>query len=632
MKNFLKYIERNQIYLGLDNIYKYSYQELIIYFNLLQRLYDLYCDVGNIPNFQDNNYNKYHEYKIELSFLLHKCYLELRLSKEKFELRYNSSKGNCLYDALSKTINTICDNNEDYKNFIIEHLKATFNQDIVLKSLKILGKTKKTFFEKIMKKVNTGLNIIDILLEKKFDENIIRLLIGTFYELTKHEYINFVNFDNNNIVQPTILKDKSWGNEFEISLASKLFRISIKLYNSQGEHNSQIYDLSNINNPIQLNLAYISPNHYNSIRQKSDDVSIENSENIPLNIDFNLIIKHFIDIIEKNNIEINLNEEGLDQEINYRTKNLGMPFVSYKRASKKSFKQSDKQSDKQSIKQNHIKTKKQSIKQNHIKTKKQSSKKAKKDDRMENNKIQPDVLKTIKRDTQIKIIKEIEKNPSKIEMYQDILNHINVDLKLSLADLFLCKTLNNKNSLYYSFMVVLNDYLKKNVIYKQILFNKIVETDYLDNIENIFLEDKLDIDTIKILCFKNMINTKDKLSFDLQYHIDNPDLSKKIGKIGKKLLRKDYDGDIITTTSLCDFFMLNITIVTEEEITNFQYKNPAIIIENTDKINNNNLVLALDTKKSDTINVRRYYPTDNLNNISIDKSLLNYNDVISSFK
>ena len=64
------------------------------------------------------------------------------------------------------------------------------------------------------------------------------------------------------------------------------------------------------------------------------------------------------------------------------------------------------------------------------------------------------------------IVQIVQNNPEKLELYEDLLEYINLDIYLGDYNITICETDTGINSLYYSFTKQINYYLENNVYKK----------------------------------------------------------------------------------------------------------------------------------------------------------------------
>lgn len=549
---YKKYISLHNEYLSLKDYGKITIDNKIKFFKYINNFYNLYIDPNNIPKDKTSREFKYYRsWKHDLLILLQKAYLEIILNMNNKELQYNSASGNCLYDSTAKLINKLILSNEDYFQLLKQSFYIYFNNKLV-----------------------------DEILNTPLDEGKVRLLVGNFYELNKEEYSLFIV----NGEDPKILKNKNWGGELELNIISKLFNVKINVYNSEGFRDSHNY---NENGSIyNIDVAYISPNHYNCTRNLDEEINTENSENVPLNLDYLYVIeKVYMKVLNNLDIPIDLNT---DYDIDFLNYTLPRPdinpnIIKTKKKKKGAYKNKNNSKKNQTIKNNR----KYNTKSFVYNTK--------------------SFINNIKRD---KIPKGLNR---------DLLNLIKVDIRLRNYDFTLCETSEVVNSLYFSFMKLINNYFDNNIEYKEIIINKIL--DYKFDVYN----GEFDIEVIKLLCFNNMIYNSDNLIRNLIEELGEEKMGNlNLKKYGKKMMKKETNGGLLSTVSLCDFFMTNLVIINKSKITLFEYNKGNIKIKEIDNIGNNIMVMYLEEK---------YYPLRHIrDNSKILKTLINYNEIISSFK
>ena len=720
-------VSEGGFYLGLDEYNKYRYIEKVQFFNIIDNIYNSFDTNKPVKksneSLEDYNirYDEYNEQKTLFILLMNKAYLELQLSKDNKELRYTVSDGNCLFDSIARSLNKLIKIDNTYLPLLKSELYKHFDRSNIDKIL-------------------PNNNII------KLDQHIIRQMVADYYKNNKEEYQPYRGGEEYNISKNTI-----WGGEIELVIVSKIFNIRLNLYNSGGKQHKRDYNINNSTKKIDL--AYVSPNHYQCIREIKEDISINDCYNFPLNLDFENLISLLIRICDDLNIPYNIIDDRTEK--NYNTFSVPRPMSYPKKSNKYRDKKTRKKKKKRGspkldtnpvqiafrdhidmrftelgyhlqlnskvkviiggngntsflakengtaesqfknkkylgdnndylavkayldLKTRELKTafpkrvtfgnvryetanrncinvwganesnwnlpngtdikgsgmaksmQKQKdgvygivttpvkglpssdIPINRLNNIRSNSKKTKKVSAYKNNK-----KKYNKTELRDYIIGMIEKRPERIREYEDILGFINLDIFLGSLNLTLCEPETGINSIYYSFAVLLNKFMNKNKGYKEHIFDKILNTGYIEFVETLGIED------IKKLCFNNMIKNHIKLTVDLKDHIDKDKI--KIKKYGKHYLKNNSAGGLITTVSLCDFFEIDIVIIYKtNKIVLFRYGNP-IIIQDIANIEENkyNIILALE---------EFYYPAKHITDTSHDvKNLIDYQEIQKS--
>lgn len=719
-------VREGGLYLGLDEYNKYSYGNKVQFFNIIDSLYKSFD--ANKPvrksneSLEDYNirYDKYNEDKTLFILFMNKAYLELQLSKDNKELRYNVSDGNCLFDSIARSLNKLIHIDNTYLPILKRELYKHFDRRNI---------------DKILPNNNSI----------KLNQHIIRKIVAEYYKKNKEEYNAFTGGEQYNISKNTV-----WGGEIELVIISKIFNIRLNVYNSGGKQHKRNYNINSSNKKIDL--AYVSPNHYQCIRDIGEEISINDCYNFPLNLDFENLISLLIGICDNLNISYNIIQDTTEK--NYNTFSVPRPMSypkksnKYKNKSKKKKKQAaakyegikidktpvqiafrdhidmrfnelsiylqlnskaiviiggladkggnaerqfiDKKypgdyNDYLAVK-NYLDLKIQELQYlfnkritfgrvsyekankncinvwganesnwnlpngtnikgngmaksmrkqkdgifgivttpvkglpssnipiNRLNNIRNNSKKTKKASVYKNK-----PKKYNKKELRDYIIGMIEKSPELISNYEDILGFINLDIFLGSLNLTLCEPKTGKNSIYYSFAVLLNKFFNKDIDYKNYIYDKILNTGYIE------YTDILGIEDIKKLCFNNMINNHRKLTEDLKDHIDTDKI--KIKRYGKHYLKNNSDGGLITTTSLCDFFEIDIVIIYKtDKIVLFRYGNPIVIKDITNiEENKYNIIMALE---------EFYYPTKHIRDETQDiKILIDYQEIQKSLK
>ena len=311
-------VREGGLYLGLDEYNKYSYGNKVQFFNIIDSIYKSFNTNKPVrksnESLEDYNirYDKYNENKRLFISLMNKAYLELQLSKDNKELRYNVSDGNCLFDSIARSLNKLISIDNTYLPILKRELYKYFDK-------------------KNIDKILPNNNPI------KLNQHIIRKIVAEYYKKNKEEYEAYLGGEEYNISKNTV-----WGGEIELVIISKIFNIRLNVYNSGGKQHKRNYNINSSNKKIDL--AYVSPNHYQCIRDIGEEISINDCYNFPLNLDFENLISLLMRICDDLNISYNIIQDTTEK--NYNT--FSVPRPSYP---KKSNKYKDKKTQKKKKKQ-----------------------------------------------------------------------------------------------------------------------------------------------------------------------------------------------------------------------------------------------------------------------------------------